>query len=157
VTKTANRSLTIAAQAEAMERDLSVIRRAMRAPLDAEVARGELTTPQIAVMRVVVRQQGIRLKDLGREVSLAHSTVSGIVDRLEKRGLLERRADPEDGRTSRIFPAGEVTRFVRERIPQLSRGPLRAALERAGEAQRKNIGAALRRLRVLLETAKPEV
>src|SRR5260370_34550614 len=74
----------IAAQAQRMERDLSVIRRTLRKPLEAEVAKGELTVPQSAVMQVVVRQNGISLKDLSREVSLAHSTVSGIVDRLEK-------------------------------------------------------------------------
>jgi DNA-binding MarR family transcriptional regulator len=41
--------------------------------------------PQSAVIQAVVKHDGISLKDLSREVSLAHSTVSGIVDRLEKR------------------------------------------------------------------------
>lgn len=134
-----------------MEQDLSAIRRALRKPLEAEVAKGELTAPQIALMRVVVRQHGISLKDLSREVNLAHSTVSGIVDRLEKRGLVERRADPADGRTSCIFPAGIVTEFVRKQIPRLSRGPLESALERATKAERAAIGEALRRLRELLQ------
>ena len=134
-----------------MEQDLSAIRRALRKPLDSEVARGELTSPQMSVMRVVVRQHGVSLKDLSREVSLAHSTVSGIVDRLEKRGMVERRPDPEDGRTSRIFPTMIVADFVREQIPRLSRGPLEDALERATKAERAAIGDALRRLRELLE------
>lgn len=134
-----------------MEQDLSAIRRALRKPLDSEVARGELTSPQMSVMRVVVRQHGVSLKDLSREVSLAHSTVSGIVDRLEKRGMVERRPDPEDGRTSRIFPTMIVADFVREQIPRLSRGPLEDALERATKAERAAIGEALRRLRELLE------
>lgn len=149
--RTTDRHSTVAMQAERMERDLSAIRRALRKPLEAEYARGELTVPQTAVMRVVVRQHGISLKDLSREVSLAHSTVSGIVDRLEKQGLVERRADPEDGRTSRIYPTATVTEFVRERIPQLSRGPLETALQRATVAERAEIGKALRRLRELLE------
>jgi len=134
-----------------MEQDLSAIRRALRKPLDSEVARGELTSPQMSVMRVVVRQHGVSLKDLSREVSLAHSTVSGIVDRLEKRGMVERRPDPEDGRTSRIFPTMIVADFVREQIPRLSRGPLEDALERATKAERAAIAEALRRLRELLE------
>ena len=37
-------------------------------------------------MRIVVRNDGISLKELSAAVNLAHSTVSGIVDRLEKRG-----------------------------------------------------------------------
>ncbi len=134
-----------------MEQDLSAIRRALRKPLEAEVARGKLTAPQIAVMRVIVRQRGICLKDLSRKVSLAHSTVSGIVDRLEKRGLVERRADPEDGRTSLMRPTSLVADFVREQIPRLSRGPLESALQRATRAERAAIAEALRRLRELLE------
>jgi DNA-binding MarR family transcriptional regulator len=141
----------IAAQAEQIGQELGRIRRALRRPLEAEIAAGGLTLPQTAVMRVVVRRNGLSLKELSREVSLAHSTVSGIVDRLERRGMIQRRPDPADGRTSRIYPSAPVAEFVRERIPQLSRGPLEAALARATDAERKQIGDALRRLRELLE------
>ncbi len=141
---------TIAVQAEQIERDLSNIRRALRSPLAAEVAKGETTLPQRAVMQVVVRNEGISLRDLSREISLAHSTVSGIVDRLQKRGMIERRADPKDGRISLIFPTAEVMQFVRERIPVLTRGPLERALERATETDRAEIAQALRKLRELL-------
>ncbi len=140
----------VAKQAERMEQDLSGIRRALRKPLEAEVAKGELTLPQGAVMREVVRNRGISLKDLSRAVSLAHSTVSGIVDRLEKRGFIERRPDPADGRVSCIYPTAVVAEFVRERLPVLSRGPLQAALERATAEERTAIGLALQRLRELL-------
>ena len=47
----------LAAQADRMNRELSAIRRVLRRPLDAEVARGDLTLPQSAVMRVVVREE----------------------------------------------------------------------------------------------------
>jgi len=151
MSKTRNRHAdNVAALAEQMERDLGSIRQALRKPLEAEVAKGDLTVPQSAVMRAVVRRPGINLKDLSREVSLAHSTVSGIVDRLSKRGMIERRADSTDGRVSCIYPAAIVTEFVRERIPLLSRGPLQSALQRATQEERKAIGSALRRLRELL-------
>ncbi len=140
-----------AAQAARMERDLSGIRRAMRKPLEAEIAQGELTVPQMAVMRVVVGAEGISLKDLSRKVSLAHSTVSGIVDRLEKRGMIERRTDAEDGRVSRIYPSPAVAEWVRDRLPALGAGPLHAALKRASETERAQIACALSRLRELLE------
>jgi DNA-binding MarR family transcriptional regulator len=142
--------IDVTAQAERMEQDLSGIRRALRKPLEAEVAKGELTLPQSAVMREVVRNHGISLKELARVVSLAHSTVSGIVDRLEKRGIIERRPDPDDGRVSCIYPTAVVDKFVRERLPVLSRGPLQSALERATPEERSEIERALRRLRELL-------
>jgi DNA-binding MarR family transcriptional regulator len=134
-----------------MDKDLGAIRRALRRPLEAEVARGELTVPQSAVMEVVVRHDGISLKELSGEVSLAHSTVSGIVDRLEKRGMIERRADAADGRVTRIHATAMVRKFVREKIPALSRGPLQAALERARADEREALAAAIARLRELLE------
>lgn len=143
----------ISALAEEMERDLGVIRRALRKPLDAQVARGGLTAPQVAIMRVVVRSDGISLKELSLAVSLAHSTVSGIVDRLQKRGFIERRADAKDGRISRVHPTNIVKEFIREEIPALRRRPLEAALGRANQAERAAIGNALRRLRELLQDA----
>ena len=134
-----------------LEQDLGAIRRAMRRPLEALTAQGEMTVPQTAVMREVVHHEGINLRDLSRAVSLAHSTVSGIVDRLEKRGLVERRPDPRDRRVRCIFPATVVREFVQERIPALSRGPLLDALSRATPEERDHIATALRRLRQLLD------
>jgi len=151
VKKKNRKMVELAAQVERMEQDLGAIRQALRKPLEAEFARGELTPPQRAVMQVAVREHGISLKDLSRQVSLAHSTVSGIVDRLEKRGMVERRADSQDGRIARIYPSAEVEAFVREQIPALSRGPLQQALERAKAEERAEIGRALKRLRELLE------
>lgn len=151
---TAGKQAEFAAQVEQMERDLGSIRRALRKPLEAEYAKGNLTIPQTGVMQAVVRNKGISLKDLSVAVSLAHSTVSGIVDRLEKRGMIERRPDEADGRISRIFPTAIVSQFVREQIPSLTRGPLEEAMKRATEEERAKIGASLKRLRELLEISQ---
>jgi len=144
-------SARAAARLEQIERDLNGIRRAMRKPLEALEAAANMTLPQRTVMQVVVRERGISLKDLSRQVNLAHSTVSGIVDRLEKRGIVQRRPDPGDGRMARIYPTSAVDAFVRERMPALARGPLDTALRRATVREREEISRALKRLRVLLE------
>ena len=141
----------IQALAAQMERDLGAIRRAARKPLEAEFAKGGLTLPQKAVMQAVVNGQGISLKELSHYVSLAHSTVSGIVDRLEKKGMIERRADPADGRIRRIHASAGVTAFLRDQMPALATGPLHAALRHAGETERLRIAQAIARLRELLE------
>jgi DNA-binding MarR family transcriptional regulator len=134
-----------------MESDLRAIQRILRKPLETQVARGGLTVPQTAVMQEVVTHQGISLKELSRRLSLAHSTVSGIVDRLEKRGMLERRSDSNDARISSLFPTAAVTKFLREDLPTLARGPLGAALQRATSVECDKIEQSLRRLRELLE------
>jgi DNA-binding MarR family transcriptional regulator len=84
-------------------------------------------------------------------VSLAHSTVSGIVDRLESKGLVQRRTDPADARTSRVYPTKTVRQFLEEKLPLLSRGPLSSALSRTDPGERDRLEHALRRLRELLE------
>ncbi len=146
-----DRKTCATAEAEQMERDLSAIRRMMRKPLADEFAKSGLTVPQKAVMQVVVNREGISLKELSHEVSLAHSTVSGIVDRLEKQGLVERRTNTADARLSQIHSSAAVKEFLRDKMPALSRGPLSAALERTSSDERRQIGWALQRLRELLE------
>jgi DNA-binding MarR family transcriptional regulator len=94
--------------------------------------------------------------ELFRRVYIAHSTVSGIVDRLEKQGMLARKPDPADGRANCIHPTQPVANFIRERLPALSQGPLRKALAAASSAERAVISEAVRRLRELLEEADAE-
>ena len=139
---------------EQIERDLGAIRRALRLPLKTAIARGELTPPQIAIVQVVLQSPGLSLKDLSRAAGLAHSTVSGIVDRLESRNLLERRTDAADNRVTRIHPADAVITFVAEQLPKLTERPLRRALDSASRDEQVRISAAIQRLRQLLEEVK---
>jgi MarR family transcriptional regulator, organic hydroperoxide resistance regulator len=150
--KSRNSQAYLAAQAAQIESDLAAIRRAMRQPLEAEYVKGNVTVPQKAVMQVVVQIPGVTLKELSQAISLAHSTVSGIVDRLEKRGMIDRRRDSTDGRLTRLYPSAAVAQFVRERIPALRTGPLNEALARASADDRLRIVSALKCLRELLES-----
>jgi len=129
---------------------LRAIRKALNRPLAAEVARGNLTAAQRNVMEILVRSEGLSLKALSREAGLAHSTVSGIVDRLEKRGMVARKADEKDGRFSRIVVTDVVRDFVREKIPMLTAGPLVEALGRATPSQRAKVLGGVRVLQSLL-------
>ena len=101
-------------------------------------------------MAILVRSDGLSLKELSRRAGLAHSTVSGIVDRLEKREMVTRQPDETDGRFSRIVVTEVVRDFVRDKLPELAIQPLVEALERASTAQRKKIAIGLRTLRAVL-------
>ena len=46
---------------------------------------------------------GIRMKDLATNATLSTSGLTSLVDRLVKRGLLERKPDPDDRRATRII------------------------------------------------------
>jgi len=139
-----------------MERDLSAIHHAMRKALKAEVAKGNLTGPQTAVMRIVISKPGVSLRELSREVTLAHSTVSGIVDRLVKRGMLDREIDQQDKRIVRLHPTSAVNTWIDQQLPQLKVGPLQAALQRADPGEREALALSIARLRALLAPANSD-
>ncbi len=57
-----------------------------------------VTGPQRFVIRIVGRFPGISAGQLARLLHLHPSTLTGILQRLEQRGLLRRRSDPRDAR-----------------------------------------------------------
>jgi DNA-binding MarR family transcriptional regulator len=144
-------SKRLARLAEEIDQHLRIVRQVLRQPVEAEFSRGGLTGPQRSVMHVVVRSDGMSLKDLSKQVGLAHSTVSGIVDRLETRGLLERKTDAADGRTRRIAASKVVRNYLRDTLPGLEIHPLVEALRRAKPAEREQILDGLRTLRRIVE------
>jgi len=134
-----------------IDRHLQAAQRLLRGPLQQEIARGRLTRPQIAVMRAVVEADGISLKDLSREVGLAHSTVSGIVDRLERRTMVRRRPSVKDRRVTHVVVTAKIRAWVRTRLPLLKVSPLVKALVRAKQSEVAEIVTGMRTLRRVLE------
>jgi DNA-binding MarR family transcriptional regulator len=142
----------LARMAQEIDEHLRRVRRVLRQPLETEFARGGLTGPQRSVMQAVVHGNGMSLKDLSRSVGLAHSTVSGIVDRLVKKGLLARQSDKKDRRLSLIVPSRQVRDYVRNKLPALTIHPLQEALRRTRPDERAAILDGLRTLRRAVET-----
>lgn len=138
--------------AQEIDEHLRRVRHVLRQPLETEIARGSLTGPQRSVMQALVHSNGMSLKHLSRSVGLAHSTVSGIVDRLAKKGLLARQSDKKDRRLSLIVPSRQVRDYVRNKLPALTVHPLLEALGRVKPAERAAILEGLRTLRHAVET-----
>lgn len=144
-------SSNLADLAHEIDRDLHAIRAILRRPLQAEIARGNLTGPQQSAMASLVQSGPMSLKELCAQLGLAHSTTSGIVDRLEKRGMVARETDATDRRLTRIAITREVQEFVENTMPQLGVHPLLVSLRHASPVQRRDILRGLKTLRALLE------
>jgi DNA-binding MarR family transcriptional regulator len=140
--------------AQEVDQHLGIIRQRLREPLETEFARGDLTAPQRMVMQALVQSEGLSLKQLSAQVSLAHSTVSGIVDRLQARGLVVRRRDEADGRATVIAPSSEVRDFMSNRMPELAISPLTKALRSASKSEQATVLRGLRKLRALIEQSR---
>ena len=122
-----------------------------RNPFD-EAKESGLTGPQVGVMACLVTRGPMTLTELSRTLNMSHSTASGIVDRLQQRGLLERRDDTADRRRTPIAVTDRVSQYVR----QLEAGPagrLVLALEKATPAQRRVITKGMKTLRTLLDAS----
>lgn len=137
--------------AHAIELDLREISQALRRPLDAEYARGQLTAPQRIVMQVLFHSEGMSLKELCAQVALSHSTVSGIVDRLQAKGMVARSADSADRRLTHIAVTAVVRQFMQHQAPRLTAQPLLEALSTLSEQDRRTISRGLRLLRAALD------
>ena len=57
-----------------------------------------ITAPQGMVMGILSQEKMIKITELGSRLSISNSTVSGIVDRLEKQGMVERKRSEQDKR-----------------------------------------------------------
>jgi DNA-binding MarR family transcriptional regulator len=141
--------------AQEIEGHLSAVRQILRQPAEAEFARGNLTGPQRSVMQALFHADGLSLKELSHGMGLAHSTVSGIVDRLEKRGLAKRRRHATDRRASAIGVSQRVRHYMRDTFPAMALHPVTAALRHTKPAERAAILEGLRALRRAAEAACP--
>ncbi len=91
--------------------------RAIEAHATADVARHGLTIAEFGVLEVLYHRGPLLLGDLQQRILVSSGGVTYLIDRLEKRGLVERRACPADRRAryAALTPAGED--YVREIFP----------------------------------------
>jgi len=102
----------------------------------------QLTLAQVRALRKLAKQPR-SLGQLGAELVLSPPSVTRLVDRLEERGLIERRRDDDDRRKVLANLTAEGRRLVGE-IPLLEGTPIRTAVERMTPADRTRIAAAMR-------------
>ena len=69
-----------------------------------------LTPPQFDIVATLGRTDGMTFRQLGQRTLITKGTLTGVVDRLEARGVVERVASHADRRSTvvRLTPAGEA-------------------------------------------------
>ena len=75
---------------------------AAMAVLNRVGAEHDLSLTQLRVFGIL-RDRRIKMSELADHLGLDKSTISGLVDRAEKRGLLQRAPNPADGRGVDVF------------------------------------------------------
>src|SRR5271155_3414010 len=95
-------------------------------------AEHDLSLTQLRVLAILRDRQG-SMSDLATHLGLDKSTISGLVDRAEKRGLLQRAPSPADGRATDVFltAGGMQLAELGERKIAESLSPMTGKLTRA--------------------------
>ena len=61
------------------------------------------TLPQLSVISVLAKNGEQKVSGISEKMGLSDSTVSGILDRLEQKGMIERKRNKDDRRVVKIY------------------------------------------------------
>jgi DNA-binding MarR family transcriptional regulator len=117
-----------------------------------------VTGPQRLVLRLLRTQPHLSARELASLVFLHPSTVTGILQRLEKKGMIRRERDAADNRRVKLRVAARATRIVDR--PGTIEGAIKTALSSVSAAQVKSTRMTLAHIARVLEgsgTATPAV
>lgn len=84
-----------------------------------------ITPVQFAALQAVADSPGLDQRTLARTIGFDTSTIGGVIDRLETRGLLVRHADPDDRRVRLLELTSEGKKLLRDVTPAMLRAQQR--------------------------------
>ena len=91
----------------------------------AEISKFDLTPPQFSVLAFLWQQDRLTQSELSEKTQIDRTTLGGLIDRLEKLGMLQRTTHPQDRRAHLICltdkarsHAHELTRLAQQVIRQ---------------------------------------
>lgn len=129
-----------------------IVKRVEGASAQLEEAHG-ITAPQLLCLHALVRAGSLTQIELSREVRLSASTVVGVIDRLEAKGLVVRRRDAEDRRRIHVSPT-DSGRAIERDAPEPLQHQVERGLAELPPGEQADIAAALERLVRLLEAER---
>jgi DNA-binding MarR family transcriptional regulator len=120
--------------------------------MSARVLRAGLSMAQLHILLRLHRNDGMTMSQLAEMMGVSLSNATGLVDRIEERGFVERQRVPEDRRVVRIQVTPAGARLL-EQVDALSDELLRSVLERVDRSELPAVGAAFAALRTGLASA----
>lgn len=113
-----------------------------------------ITGPQWRVLAALKRMPGINQGALAGWLEVEAITVGRMIDRLEKLGMVERRADPADRRTWRLYLTSAAQPLIAQ-LHEYGSDVFVAALEGISEAEHEQLRSLLERVRANLIDEAP--
>jgi DNA-binding MarR family transcriptional regulator len=113
-------------------------------------ARYGITGPQLVCLATLCDEGAMTGAELSRRVFVSASTITGIIDRLEKGGYVERKRDEIDRRRVLLHATAEGYKLAYN-APSPLQGKLKQRLNELPELERATIGFSLQRVVELME------
>ena len=116
-----------------------------------EVAELGLTPVQYSSLHCICNEPGIDQKSLARAVAFDTSTIGGVVDRLEARGLVKRSVSPQDRRVRLLTPTEHGLGMLKAVVPRMLKAQERL-IQPLTATQAKQF---MRLMKILIEANEP--
>ena len=97
-----------------------------------------LTTPQFRMIMQLQREDGVTQSRLANILAVGKVSISGLIDRLEQSGWIERRADPGDRRSNLIYLTDKA-HAIEERMLETGTLLTKQTLKNLTSTQRKDL------------------
>jgi MarR family 2-MHQ and catechol resistance regulon transcriptional repressor len=85
---------------------------AVREYAERDIASLHLSLTDFGILEALLHKGPMGVNEIGKKVSLTSGSMTVAVDRLEKRGLLERRSDSEDRRARVVHLTQEGSKLI---------------------------------------------
>lgn len=118
--------------------------------------RASLTGPQLTVLKMLEGVGDLSLSDLSDRIRAQNSTVTGIIDRMEREGLVMRARSPEDRRVVHIKLTEKGARIAKD-IPVQPMVIFRSALESLSASEMRELFKTLTKLARRVKTIVRDV
>lgn len=122
----------------------------VRQNIESQFQEMKLTGPQGMLIGTLAHSEQMKISELSEKIGLSNSTVSGIIDRLEKQGLVERIRSEEDRRVVYVKVTEEFQKSAKKRFQELEE-KLEALMLNASSEEREKILEGLDTLKHVIE------
>lgn len=115
-----------------------------------------ITGPQLWALKTISQNESLSLRDLSERMYLHPSTITGVIDRLEKKGYVTRKRDQVDRRVIYVQLSAEGRRLAR-RAPNPAQGKMIYGLKNLKKRDLNLIYYSVRKLVEIMEAENVKV
>jgi MarR family transcriptional regulator, organic hydroperoxide resistance regulator len=137
----------------AISETMQSLRRIIKAIQDysQEVSRQfGVTGPQLWALKTISQSETLSLSELGKEMYLHPSTMTGLIDRLEKKGFVQRKREQKDRRVIDLRLTAKGTALVKK-APNPIQGKMIHGLKKLNRGELNSIHNSVTTLMEIME------